>query len=45
MKNFGNGPQTFRKSVQSLGHDHELLEINGGIRMGPTVDHIGHGNR
>ena len=28
-----------------MGHDHEFLEVDGGVGVGAAVDDVGHGHR
>ncbi len=45
VEGFGDGAQPFGISVKALRHDHEFLEIDGGVRVRAAVDDVRHGHR
>jgi len=44
MENFRPVAQGFPESGSPLGHDHEFLKVDGGVRMGSSIDDVHHGD-
>jgi len=42
MEGFGDGPKRLAILGEAGGHDHELLEVDRGVRMRSAVDDVGH---
>ena len=45
VENLGDGLQAFAERGEAVRHDHELLEVNGRVRVRAAVDDVGHGDR